>query len=102
MVKFISEFYGVLLYDCQLLYFEELLIEIERVLHYPHLQKYNIEIKKAIQFIKKVGIFAQLVYPIKEYIPDDKNDSYIIALALQLNAGFVTSGDKHILSQKNS
>lgn len=84
----------------KLLYCEELLIEIERVLKYPHLLKYNIEIKKTIQFVKQVGIFAKLIYPIKQYIPDDENDSYIIALALQQNAGFVTSGDKHILSQK--
>jgi uncharacterized protein len=84
----------------RLIYCEELLTEIERVLKYPHLQKYNIEIRKAIQFVKQVGIFAFLVYPIKQYIPDDENDSYIIALALQQNAGFVTSGDKHILSQK--
>ena len=84
----------------RLLYCIELLLEIETVLNYPHLLKYNVEIKKAIKFIKKIGIFAQLVYPIKPYIPDDENDSYIIALALQQNAGFVTSGDKHILSQK--
>jgi uncharacterized protein len=84
----------------RLLYCDELLLEIETVLNYPHLLKYNVEIKKAVQFIKKIGIFAQLVYQIKEYIPDDENDSYIIALALQQNAGFVTSGDKHILSQK--
>ncbi len=84
----------------RLLYCDELLFEIETVLNYPHLLKYNVEIKKALQFIKKIGIFAQLVYPIKQYIPDDENDSYIIALALQQNAGFVTSGDKHILSQK--
>jgi uncharacterized protein len=70
-------------------------------LKYPHLQNYNIEIKKAIQFIKQIGIFAELVYPIKQYIPEDENDSYIVALALQQNAGFVTSGDKHILSQKS-
>ncbi len=84
----------------RLLYCEELLIEIERVLKYPHLQKYNIEIRKAIRFIKEIGVFAEIIYPIKQYIPNDENDSYIIALALQQNAGFVTSGDKHILSQK--
>lgn len=83
-----------------LFYCKELLIEIERVLDYPHLKKYNVEVKKALNFVKKIGTFATLNFPFSQYIPEDKDDSYIIALALQQNAGFVTSGDKHILSQK--
>ena len=82
------------------LYCLELLTEIERVLEYPHLVKYNVEVKSAVSFVKKVGILAILIYPFNEYIPNDKDDLYIIALALQQNAGFVTSGDKHILSQR--
>ncbi len=82
-------------------YCNELLIEIERVLKYPHIKKRSINIKRALKFIQEIGTPAELVYPIKKYIPDDKDDSYVIALALQQNAGFVTSGDKHILSQKN-
>jgi uncharacterized protein len=83
-----------------LFYCQDLLIEIERVLDYPHLKKYKVEIKKAVNFVKKVGTYATLNYPFSQYIPGDEDDSYIIALALQQNAGFVTSGDKHILSQK--
>ncbi len=83
-----------------LIYCQELLIEIERVLDYPHLKKYNVDIRKAINFVKKIGTLSMLNYPYNQYIPADKDDSYIIALALQQNAGFVTSGDKHILSQK--
>lgn len=41
-----------------------------------------------------------LNYPIKTYIPKDKKDDYVIALALQTNSGFVTSGDTDILSVK--
>jgi uncharacterized protein len=84
-----------------LFYCDELLIEIERVLNYPHLKKREINIRKALKFIQEIGTVAELVYPIKNYIPDDNDDSYIIALALQQNAGFVTSGDRHILSQKD-
>lgn len=84
----------------RLLYCEELLDEIERVLNYPLLKKYKIDIRKAIQFVKSIGVAALIDYPIKQYIPNDENDSYIVALALQQSAGFVTSGDKHILSQK--
>lgn len=85
----------------QLIYCIELLREVERVLQYPHLQKFNVNLKMALNFIKQVGTLAEINYPIKRYIPDDKDDNYIIALALQTGAGFVTSGDKHILSQKN-
>lgn len=81
-------------------YCEELVREIERVLEYPHLIKYNVEVKSAISFVKRIGTLATLSYPFNSYIPGDNDDSYIIALALQQNAGFVTSGDKHILSQK--
>ena len=48
----------------------------------------------------KSGIPFTLIYPIKEYIPGDADDNYILALALQTNSGYVTSGDKHILSEK--
>jgi uncharacterized protein len=79
-------------------YCAELLIEIERVLNYPHLKKREVNIKKALKFIQDIGTKTELIYPIKNYIPDDNDDSYVIALALQQNAGFVTSGDRHILS----
>lgn len=58
------------------------------------------ERKKALNFVKKIGTFATLKYPFSQYIPEDVDDSYVIALALQQNAGYVTSGDKHILSKK--
>lgn len=81
-------------------YCSELLVEIKRVLGYAHLKKYHINIGNAINFIKQIGVDFVLVQPIKSYIPDDENDNYIVALALQTNSGFITSGDKHILSQK--
>jgi uncharacterized protein len=84
----------------QLLYLIELLQEVERVLQYPHLKKRNIDVKKSLDFIKSIGMPALITYPIKQYIPDDEYDNYVIALALQANAGFVTNGDRHILSQK--
>ena len=81
-------------------YCEELLKEIKRVLEYPHILKYHVSVERAIKFIKQIGVHFILTQPIKSYIPDDQNDDYIIALALQSNSGFITSGDKHILSQK--
>ncbi|HEY5369185.1 MAG TPA: putative toxin-antitoxin system toxin component, PIN family [Hanamia sp.] len=82
-------------------YCPELIIEINRVLDYPHLKKHHINIGNAINFIKQIGVDFTLARPIKSYIPDDENDNYIVALALQTNSGFITSGDKHILSQKS-
>lgn len=81
-------------------YCDELIEEIKRVLGYPHLIKYHINIGGAINYIKQIGVSFTLAQPLKSYIPEDKNDNYIIALALQTNSGFITSGDKHILSQK--
>lgn len=81
-------------------YCDELITEIKRVLTYQHLQKFNLDTKAVIDFIKMSGISFSLIYPIKEYIPGDADDNYILALALQTNSGYVTSGDKHILSQK--
>ena len=81
-------------------YCDELITEVKRVLAYPHLVKYNVNIKQSIEIIKIIGKPYILNYPIKNYIKDDSDDSYLIALALQTNSGFITSGDSHILSQK--
>jgi predicted nucleic acid-binding protein len=50
--------------------------------------------------VKTVTTYFTLNYPIKRYIPADKDDDYVIALALQTNSGFVTSGDNNILDVK--
>lgn len=67
---------------------------------YSHLKRYHINISAAINFIKQIGVAFTLIEPIKSYVPQDEDDNYVIALALQTNSGFITSGDKHILSQK--
>ena len=87
---------NIIIYSC-----DELFIELKRVLSYEHLKTYNINIYQAIHSIKEVTQYTILQYPIRKYIPDDEADNYVIALALQTNSGFVSSGDKHILSQKN-
>jgi predicted nucleic acid-binding protein len=43
-----------------------------------------------------------LTYPIRRYIPQDENDDYLIALALQTSSGYITSGDDDILSEKKN
>jgi predicted nucleic acid-binding protein len=81
---------------------DELVIEIKRVLAYPHLAKYKIHLSAAIRFIQDTTVHYALKYPIKKYIPEDPDDNYIVALALQTGFGFITSGDSHILSQKQA
>lgn len=81
---------------------DELIIEVKRVLTYLHLLNYKIDISKAVKFIKEVTVHHDLEYPIKEYIPGDSDDNYIVALALQTGSGYITSGDRHILSQKEA
>jgi predicted nucleic acid-binding protein len=50
--------------------------------------------------MREISAHFTLTYPIKRYIPTDEKDDYIIALALQTNSGFVTSGDNDILNHK--
>ena len=86
--------------DLTVFYCDELLEEITRVASYTRIKKYNIRSKAIIDFIKMSAVSFNLSYPISNYIPGDKDDNYIVALALQTNSGFITSGDSHILSQK--
>ncbi len=86
--------------ELTIFYCDELLEEIKRVATYRRIQKYLIDVTSIVKFVKLSAIHFTLTYPIKNYIPDDENDNYIVALALQTNSGFITSGDSHILSQK--
>jgi putative PIN family toxin of toxin-antitoxin system len=79
---------------------EELLAEVVRVLQYPRLVKYDVNVSYALRMIKGATAPYEITYPIKRYIPSDKDDDYLIALALQTSSGFITSGDKNILSEK--
>ena len=81
---------------------DELLAEIARVLTYPRLKKFNIDIPCALRIVTKATAPYKLIYPIKRYIPTDKDDDYLIALALQTSSGFITSGDRNILLEREN
>lgn len=81
---------------------DELIVEFKRVLGYPRLAKYKIDLKQAVRFVLTVGTIHSLKYPIRRYIPKDQNDDYLIALALQTSSGYITSGDDDILSEKEN
>ncbi len=80
----------------------ELLEEFTEVLDYPHVKKFGVDIPKSVKLLRTITTDFTLTKPIKKYIPNDADDNYILALALQTNSGYVTSGDKHILSQKEA
>lgn len=61
-------------------YCAELIVEIKRVLNYPHLKKYHINVRDAVNFIKQISVAFTLVQPIKSYIPEDKNDNISLHL----------------------
>ena len=79
---------------------DELLLELRTVLNYPHLKKFAVNISEAVKVLRTATAHFKIIYPIKRYIPQDQNDDYLIALALQTSSGFITSGDSDILSEK--
>ena len=85
----------ITVYSC-----DELLEELKRVLDYGHLKKYKADVKEALRIFKEATCHFEISHPFKDYIPEDPDDNYVIALALQSNSGFVASGDKHILNAK--
>jgi len=58
-----------------------LIEEIKRVATYKRIQKYHILDTTIINFIKMASSYFKLTYPIKNYIPGDEDDNYIVALA---------------------
>jgi len=81
---------------------DELIEEFKRVLGYSRLARFKIDIRQAVKFVMTVSTVYSLKYPIKRYIPQDENDDYLIALALQTSSGYITSGDDDILSEKQN
>ena len=79
---------------------DELVLELRTVLNYPHLAKFAVNVSEAVRILRRATVHFKLIYPIKRYIPQDQDDDYLIALALQTSSGFITSGDSDILLQK--
>ena len=92
----------IIKHKLELVICDELIAEFKRVLGYPRLARFKIDIKQAVKFVTTVGTPYTLEYPIKRYIPQDENDDYLIALALQTSSGYITSGDDDILSEKKN
>lgn len=93
----IIEKHELIVFSCN-----ELVQELEDVLSRSHIRKYGINVLEAVRIHKRLTVKFKITYPIKTYIPKDENDNYLIALALQTASGFITSGDSHILDEKNN
>jgi len=91
----IIERYELTIYSC-----DELIRELWDVLGREHLKEFGINVSEAVKIHRRATIRFKLNYPIKRYIPKDQDDDYLVALALQTNSGFITSGDSDILSEK--
>ncbi|HEX3384057.1 MAG TPA: putative toxin-antitoxin system toxin component, PIN family [Mucilaginibacter sp.] len=89
-------------YKLEFVICDELIAEFRRVLGYPRLARFKIDVKQAVNFVMTLGTNYLLGYPIRRYIPQDENDDYLIALALQSSSGYITSGDNDILSQRKN
>jgi putative PIN family toxin of toxin-antitoxin system len=91
----IIERHELTIYSC-----DELIRELWDVVSGEHLKGFGINVSEAVKIHRRATIRFKLVYPIKRYIPKDQDDDYLVALALQTNSGFITSGDSDILSEK--
>ncbi|MEJ0104014.1 MAG: putative toxin-antitoxin system toxin component, PIN family [Bacteroidota bacterium] len=81
LLEIIDE-YELTVFSC-----DELIEELRTVLNYPHLKKFKINTAEATRIIRETTVHYNITYPIKRYVPNDENDDYLIALALQTSSG---------------
>lgn len=82
---------------------EEILKEVERVLFYPKIfKKYRLDKNSIDKYVKIFRAFAEIVKPEEKLklVKADENDNKFIEAALTADAGYVVSGDKHLLEIK--
>ncbi len=79
---------------------EEILREVERVLFYPKIfKKYRLDKNSIDKYVKIFRAFTEIAEPKEELrlIKADESDNKFIEAALAVGAGYVVSGDKHLL-----
>ena len=79
---------------------KEILIEVERVLHYDRIQKrYNLSNEDIDAFMQNLREVSKVVSVTKqvEVIKDDPDDDKFLACALEANADYIISGDTHLI-----
>ncbi|MBN1536182.1 MAG: putative toxin-antitoxin system toxin component, PIN family [Anaerolineales bacterium] len=80
-----------------------ILKEIERVIHYPRIQKkYQLPEEQVSKFLQLISDQAIVVNPSKtvNIIEKDPTDDRYIECAMESQASFIVTGDKHLLELK--
>jgi uncharacterized protein len=81
---------------------EEILQEVEEVLHYDRIQKkYNVsnqEIRSYLHQLRRDCVIR--VYPAVKVVDEDPDDNKYIACAKQVKADYIVTGDRHLLDLK--
>ncbi|MCC6167145.1 MAG: putative toxin-antitoxin system toxin component, PIN family [Caldilineaceae bacterium] len=77
------------------------LAELRRVLHYPHIRQrltYSDEqIEGYMAYLEQTAALLSPTLTVRA-VPDDADDDLFVALALEAQAPYLISGDKHLLS----
>lgn len=79
---------------------EEILKEVEKVLFYPKIfKKYHLDKNSIGKYLKIFRAFAEVVKPGEKIriIKADESDNKFIEAAVSAGAGYIVSGDKHLL-----
>ena len=80
-----------------------ILREIDRVIHYPKIQKkYNLVEKDIEAFFRLIDSAAVLVIPAEmiDAVDQDETDNRYVECAVAANASYIVTGDKHLLGLK--
>lgn len=86
--------------DLTLLTSEPILIEVQRVLHYPRIQKrYSLSDETVNLYLERVREVSTLVKVEREVsvIKDDPDGDKFLACAVDGKAEYIVSGDPHLL-----
>ncbi|MDO9513566.1 MAG: putative toxin-antitoxin system toxin component, PIN family [Elusimicrobiota bacterium] len=78
--------------------------EIKRVLEYPHItKKYHLEKEDIESLINLIGQEAVVLSDSiqLDVIKDDPSDNKFLACAVEAQANYIVSGDKHLLSLRH-
>jgi putative PIN family toxin of toxin-antitoxin system len=82
---------------------EEILQELEKVLHYPKISKRYVKNKETVKdYLNGLRVFAEICRPRRKIlaVKDDPSDNKFLETAVSVGADFIISGDKHLLKLK--